>query len=112
MNLNRNLAVRIDGTPAAEGCRVRLQGEITLSLYPDLLTLTVWNLSDEGYHQLRRGAEQGREHGHRQIEFVIPKQLFEERAPQRFDLFLVHDDPLFLNHKDFGQLICASGYLM
>ena len=55
MSLNRNLAVRIDGTPAAEGCRVRLQGEITLSLYPDLLTLTVWNLSDEGYHQLRRG---------------------------------------------------------
>ena len=55
MTLNRELKVMIDGVPVGEGCRIRLRGEVTISLYPDLLTVTIWNLSEQGYHQIRQG---------------------------------------------------------
>ena len=57
INLNRELVVLIDGIPVGEGCRMRLRGEVTLSLYPDLITLTIWNLSEEGYHMIRNGGK-------------------------------------------------------
>ena len=57
INLNRELVVLIDGIPVGEECRMRLRGEVTLSLYPDLITLTIWNLSEEGYHMIRNGGK-------------------------------------------------------
>ena len=55
MSLERNLAVLVDGASVADGCRVRFRGELALSLYPDLLTVHILNLSDQSYHQLRQG---------------------------------------------------------
>ena len=55
INLNRELVVLIDGIPVGQECRMRLRGEVTFSLYPDLITLTIWNLSEQGYHQIRQG---------------------------------------------------------
>lgn len=55
LSLNRNLSVLIDGVPVADGCRIRFRGDLTLSLYPDLLSVTVLNLSDQEYHLLRQG---------------------------------------------------------
>ena len=55
MSLNRELTVMIDGASVGEKCRMRLRGEVTLSLYPDLVTLTIWNLSEQEYYQIRQG---------------------------------------------------------
>ena len=55
INLNRELVVLIDGIPVGQECRMRLRGEVTFSLYPDLITLTIWNLSEQGYHLIRQG---------------------------------------------------------
>ena len=81
MNLNRNLTVLINGASVAEGCRVRLQGEQTLSLYPDLLTVTIWNLSDRGYHQIRQGGQVSVTCGSSQLSSGIVRDVTRETFP-------------------------------
>ena len=65
-------------------------------------------LDEPGDHQLRRGGEQGREHGHCQIEFVLPEQFPDERAAQRLDFILIHDGPPALRRifKERSALRC------
>ena len=51
--LNRTLDVLVDGVSIADGCRVRLMGEAGLGLYPRLVTVSMLNISESGYHAIR-----------------------------------------------------------
>ena len=53
----RCLAVTVDGQTIAEGCRVELFGLSNLSLYPDLLSLRITNLSESSVNLLKQGKE-------------------------------------------------------
>ena len=55
--IDRVLSVLVDGQKIAEGCRLKLSGVLTLSLYPDLLNLRIYNLSDSSYVLLKQGKE-------------------------------------------------------
>lgn len=55
MNLDRKLVVLVDNISIADNCRVRLRGNVSLSLYPELLTVSILNLSDIRYHLIREG---------------------------------------------------------
>ena len=52
-NLDRNLDVLVDGVLISDGCRVRLMGEAGLGLYPRLVTVSILNVSESGYHAIR-----------------------------------------------------------
>ena len=51
--LDRKLDVLVDGVAIADGCRVRLMGEAGLGLYPRLVTVSMLNVSESGYHAIR-----------------------------------------------------------
>ena len=51
--LDRKLDVLVDGVLISDGCRVRLMGEAGLGLYPRLVTVSMLNVSESGYHAIR-----------------------------------------------------------
>lgn len=53
---SRALRVFADGQETASGCRLQLRGRETLSLYPDMFTLTIYDLSDSSRRLLMRSS--------------------------------------------------------
>ena len=47
-------------------------------------------LDEPGDHQLRARGQQGGQHGHHQVEFVLSVQLFHKGTPQRLQFFFRH----------------------
>ncbi len=52
-DLDRTLDILVDGISIADGCRVRLTGESGIGLYPRLVTVSILNVSESGYHAIR-----------------------------------------------------------
>ena len=69
MTQDRSLTVLADGVPSADGCHMRLRGKTTLSLYPDLFLLNIWNLSDAGFYALGNASDLQVYHGSELIAF-------------------------------------------
>ena len=69
MTQDRSIKIVADGAPAADGCHMRLRGRTTLSLYPDLFLLNIWNLSDAGFYALGNASDLQVYHGSELIAF-------------------------------------------